>query len=67
MDRQVSGNIVPMSRSMSDRLRLKMCGAEISRAATRQPNELSGALQCSVLSIVNARYITARACIVVAV
>jgi hypothetical protein len=44
MDRKVSGNIVPMSRSMSDRLRLKMCGAEISRAATRQPCELSGAL-----------------------
>ena len=43
MDRQVSGNIVPMSRSMSDRLRLKLCGAEISRAATRQPAELSGA------------------------
>jgi len=42
MDRQVSGNIVPMSRSMSDRLRLKLCGAEISRAATRQPAELSG-------------------------
>ena len=38
----MSGNIVPMSRSMSDRLRLKLCGAEISRAATRQPAELSG-------------------------
>lgn len=39
--RSVSGNIVPLARGMSDALRLRMCGAQLSRAASRQPAELS--------------------------
>lgn len=38
----MSGNIVPLARGMSDALRLRMCSAQLSRAASRQPAELSG-------------------------
>lgn len=46
--RSVSGNIVPLARGMSDALRLRMCGAQLSRAASRKPAELSVLLDAAL-------------------
>ena len=42
LNRDISGNVVPLGRSMSDMLRLRMAGAQLTRAASRQPDELGG-------------------------
>ena len=36
------GNVVPLGRSLSDALRLRMAGAQLSRAACRRPDEPGG-------------------------
>lgn len=42
LNRNISGNVVPLGRSMSDILRLQMAGAQLTRAASRRPDELGG-------------------------
>ena len=43
------GNVVPLSRSLSDALRLRMAGAQLSRAASRRPDELGELLDALLL------------------
>lgn len=38
----MSSYVLPLARGTSDAMCLRMCGAELSHAASRQPAELSG-------------------------
>ena len=49
------GNVVPLGRSLSDALRLRLAGAQLSRAASRRPDELGGAARCHAVALPGGR------------